>query len=175
MRVARSSGLTAKLRSHCCISTAGAWGALKQRRESGRRGASRSAISSITMMCSSWVWLRMEAILRYWLSVETTAMRAPESIQQDGDLLGGQGGIDGHIDSAQHQGSEVHHRPLPTILRQQGDAVAFENAPGAKDVRQGIDASQKLVAGYGEPVTRRILPQDSALALAGRDQRDYIH
>ena len=53
-------------------------------------------------------------------------------IEQDGDLLGGQGGVDGHIGGAEHQGGEVDDWPLPTILRQDCDAVAFENAPGAK-------------------------------------------
>ena len=146
MRVARSSGLTAELRSHCCISMAGD-GAPWSSDERVVAGLSRFAISSITTMCSSWVWLRMEAILRYWASVDTTAMRAPESIEQDGDLLGGQRGIDGHIGGAQHQGGEVDDWPLPAILRKDCDAVAFENAPGAESVRQGVDAGEELVAG----------------------------
>ena len=49
--------------------------------------------------------------------------------QQGGDLLGCERGIDGHIGRAQHQGSEVHHWPLPAILRQQRDAVALDDAP----------------------------------------------
>ena len=97
----------------------------------------------MTTMCSSLVWLRMEATLRYWASVETTATRAPESISRSGDLVGGQGGVDGYVDSAQHQGGEVDHGPLPAILGQQRDAIAFDDAPGEKDVGQGIDASHR--------------------------------
>ena len=55
-------------------------------------------------------------------------------IEEDGDLLGGQGGIDGDIGGAKHQGGEVDDWPLPTILRKDGDAVALLNAPTAEGV-----------------------------------------
>src|ERR1700722_8291632 len=79
IKVARSSGLTSKLRSHCCIS-AGEGSAVCSRVEMGVAPSSTS--SSMTMMCSSWVRPRMEAILLYWASVETTATRAPESMSK---------------------------------------------------------------------------------------------
>ena len=50
-------------------------------------------------------------------------------LNQGGDLLAGQGGIDGHIGGADGQGGEVAHRPLPAVFADEGDAVAFLRAP----------------------------------------------
>ena len=78
--------------------------------------------------------------------------------QQTGDLLGGECGIDGYIRRAQHQGGEVHNRPLPAIFRQQRDAVTLDDAPGAEGLSNGIDAGHEFAARYGVPVACRILP-----------------
>ena len=68
-------------------------------------------------------------------------------LDQGGDLFGGQGGIDGHIGSAEHQSGEVDDGPFPAIFRKDCDAVAFENAPGAESVRQSVDAGEEFVTG----------------------------
>ena len=60
--------------------------------------------------------------------------------QQFGDLFSCERGIDGHIRRAQHQGSEVHHRPFPAIFGQQGDAVTLDDAPGCEGLSGGIHA-----------------------------------
>jgi hypothetical protein len=95
--------------------------------------------------------------------------------QEDCDLVRGQGGVDGYIDSPQDEGGKVDDRPLPTVFCEQGYAIAFDDAPGSKGIGYGVDASHDLVARPGVPVTRGALPEDRALALAGREQSDYVY
>ena len=95
-------------------------------------------------------------------------------VEQSGDLVRGQGGINGDVRGAKDQGGEVDDWPLPSILRKDCDAVAFENAPGAEGVGEGVDAGDEIVARYGEPVTVGVLPEDSSLTLAGEYQSDHV-
>ena len=90
---------------------------------------SRPAIWSMTRMRSSCVWLRMDSDLAVLCLGRDHGDASAGIDQQVGDLLGGECGVDGHIDRAKHQGSEVDHWPLPAILCQQRDTVAFDNAP----------------------------------------------
>ena len=57
------------------------------------------------------------------------------------DLIGEQVGVDGNVDSADGEAGEVGDGPLPAILGEDGDAIAFADAPGLeRDVykRQGF-------------------------------------
>ena len=73
---------------------AAALGILEQR---GERRAFAAGISSMTTMCSSWVWLRMEAILSVLCFGRDHGDARAGIDQQFGDLLGRERGIDGHI------------------------------------------------------------------------------
>ena len=64
-------------------------------------------------------------------------------------MLRGKGGIDGHIDCSQDQCGEVYYRPLPAVLRKQGDAITLDDSPGEEGVRHCVDAGQELTVEIG--------------------------
>jgi hypothetical protein len=64
-------------------------------------------------------------------------------VQDFRHLLGNKSGIDGHGDSAQAQDSPVHNRPLGSILRHDGDAVARTNSQRVQSAGAGEHASVK--------------------------------
>ena len=83
------------------------------------------------------------------------------------NLFAGEGGIDGHVRSANGKRREVGDSPLPAILGDEGDAVALSRSPAEKGISQRTDALVDLVRGDRLPVTEFVLPEDCA-RIAGR-------
>ena len=157
-----------ELRNHRCISTAGA-AVLEQ---SGERCAALSrSRDHPSQGCARVCRVRM-ADFSVLGSVETTVTRAPESISKR-HLVRGERGIDGHIYRAKDQGGEVHHRPLPAILREDRDAIALKCPRIEKHWQENTrENNSSLDSGASCPMH----PARGHRARACRfDQSDHIH
>ena len=95
--------------------------------------------------------------------------------QQQRDLLRRQGGVNGNVDGAQSQGSEVDQGPLPAIFGQQGDAVALHDAPGGEAIGEGVDARHHVRARDRVPIARGVLPEKGAGVVAGGNQGENVY
>ena len=59
-------------------------------------------------------------------------------------LLRIQGGVEGYIDGAEGEDGEVGDGPLPAVFAEDGDAIAFDDAPTGEEVSEGADAAIEL-------------------------------
>ena len=81
-------------------------------------------------------------------------MRQPAVAHQGGDLFAGEGGIDGHIDSANGERGKIGDSPLPAVFADEGDAISLLRTPAQKCRGQGPNPLINLVRGDGLPMRR---------------------
>ena len=79
-----------------------------------------------------------------------------------GDLLAGERGIERHIGRADGQRGEIGDGPLPAILADESDAVAFFRAEAEQCGGQSADALIDLVGRERMPLAELVLPQNGA-------------
>ena len=60
--------------------------------------------------------------------------------KEGNDLVGEEVGVDGDIGDAHGEAGEVGDGPLPAVLGEDGDAVAFADAPDAERFGKSADA-----------------------------------
>ncbi len=94
--------------------------------------------------------------------------------QHSGDLLGGEGGVEGHIDGAEGEDGEIGDRPLPAIFGEDGDAVALADAPSGERGGEGANAAVELVAGDGLPLAGGIAPLQGAFGAGSAGAEEYV-
>ncbi len=80
-------------------------------------------------------------------------------LDQHGDLVAGQGGINGDVGGADGERGEVGDGPFPAILSDEGNTVAFLHAPLEQSLSQRAHALVELVGRDGAPAAELILPQ----------------
>jgi len=94
--------------------------------------------------------------------------------EEGNDLVGEQVGIDGDVGGADGEAGEVGEGPLPAIFGEDGDAIAFADAPGAERSGDGTNALIDLRGGDGLPAGRVVLEQHGAVAAAVRDDEENV-
>ena len=153
MIVARSPGATARaasrnsradapLRHHPRVAALGA-----RRRSDSTDGLCASAGPSIRMTASiAGSWWRTACTFSSCSSVETTAMRAPESLQDVARLRRRQRRIDRHRDAAGGDHGEVGQDPFRPALGHDRDAIARRHAERRQPEREVADALEQLLA-----------------------------
>ena len=94
--------------------------------------------------------------------------------EQGENLIGEKIGIDGDVDSADGEAGEVGDGPLPAIFREDGDAIALTDAPGAECGGDSADALVDLRGREGLPGASGVLNQHGPLAATVRDGEENV-
>ena len=116
------------------------------------------------LACARW----MVSTFSSWCLVDTAMTRAPGIVEEERGLLRCLGGINRNRDRAQGQRREIGDRPLRAILAEDGDAIAFANAPGFKRASHAHDAAVNLGGRDGHPAQDLSLQHDAVAAVSRR-------
>jgi len=75
-------------------------------------------------------------------------------------LLRGERGVERNGDGSEQQAGHVGDGPFGAILAEDGDAVAFANAPVTQSLRDGRDPIMEFVGGDREPISFKPVEQE---------------
>src|SRR5277367_5847995 len=96
---------------------------------------------------------------------------ASRVVQQKGDLIGGERGVEGHGNRAEQQARNVADGPLRAVFTQNGDAISALDAPCVERVSGARHAAAEFLGTDRQPLPRFAVKQQAVeIALDGGEE-----
>ena len=89
-------------------------------------------------------------------------------------LLFRQRGINGNVNRAQQQAGKIGHRPLWTVLAEDGDAITPADTPCGERSRCPNHVAVKLARGDGDPLDSLLVQHDPVLVALDYGAKDVV-
>ena len=94
--------------------------------------------------------------------------------EEGGDLIACEGGVNGDVDGSDGQDGKIRNHPLPAILGNDGNAIAFFRSPAQERLSQLMDSLVDLIGRKRLPVIELILPENGAGIRCGGNTQEQV-